>query len=477
MSILQYKYKAHKLVNIAFYLVIFLIGFVLGFGAKEIDFSKLLSQALMIDEVSAYTVYENDNVTINEEFIYDVFLEKFDDFDLEEYPYFVCTYSSGYNTTIPSYFHCMNFNEDSLENISLNSTSSTYYYFSIPSPVNYINWNYDSSTGNFVVSTASTYSNTATFSAYFSAGSYHYQSFTNFDFSFATDERNELFNKLDFSDYSINLEFNENLFKDNENFKEVCVEANKKFAIGATSIDVLDEEIDNYDVDYMWFPYQLIGLYSAHYDTMYDSNVSYYEDENGSEYHHYFNSKEEIDDKFDSLAFSYYKKGYTDKYSYYGWSAFGFDIWDQTDYTRFTFYWFENPITASDGSSGTQHGGGGTRLEVDKEIEIGNEYCFYIKNQYVVQYIQTDEFGDVYGVVDLPSGSKEFYTSHFKDNIQTGGLMSQVNKFINEIKDTINFIRENIYNFYLSMPLLLRIFLISIFVILIVKFIIGMVVK
>ena len=55
--------------------------------------------------------------------------------------------------------------------------------------------------------------------------------------------------------------------------------------------------------------------------------------------------------------------------------------------------------------------------------------------------------------------------------------MSQVNKFINEIKDTINFIRENIYNFYLSMPLLLRMFLISIFVILIVKLIIGMVVK
>ena len=106
-----------------------------------------------------------------------------------------------------------------------------------------------------------------------------------------------------------------------------------------------------------------------------------------------------------------------------------------------------------------------------------NEYCFYIKKQYEVTSVNVDEFNDYYGTVPTPNGDLDFSTSFIKDNIEASGLMSQVNTFISKIKDTLDFIGDYIYEFYLSMPLLLRMFLISILVILIVKFIIGMVVR
>ena len=56
MKLLNLKYKMHKLVNLIFYLIIFGIGFLLGFGAEKINFNKLISQFLFIDNVSAATI-------------------------------------------------------------------------------------------------------------------------------------------------------------------------------------------------------------------------------------------------------------------------------------------------------------------------------------------------------------------------------------------------------------------------------------
>lgn len=56
MKILNLKYKMHKIVNYVFYLIIFIFGFLLGFSAEKIDFSKLISEVLFIDSVNAYTV-------------------------------------------------------------------------------------------------------------------------------------------------------------------------------------------------------------------------------------------------------------------------------------------------------------------------------------------------------------------------------------------------------------------------------------
>ena len=58
MKILHLKYKMHKLVNLAFYLIIFILGFLLGFAVEKINFNKLISQFLFIDNVSAQTESE-----------------------------------------------------------------------------------------------------------------------------------------------------------------------------------------------------------------------------------------------------------------------------------------------------------------------------------------------------------------------------------------------------------------------------------
>lgn len=63
MKILQLKYKMHKLVNLAFYLIIFGIGFILGFGAEKININKLMSQFLFIDNVSAQTTVDEQKIS------------------------------------------------------------------------------------------------------------------------------------------------------------------------------------------------------------------------------------------------------------------------------------------------------------------------------------------------------------------------------------------------------------------------------
>ena len=81
MSILSYKYKAHKFINYAFYVVVFIVGFLLGFASDKINYNKLISQVLMIDNVQAYE-FKQQKVTVNEEWIYNTLTQNLEGCDI-----------------------------------------------------------------------------------------------------------------------------------------------------------------------------------------------------------------------------------------------------------------------------------------------------------------------------------------------------------------------------------------------------------
>lgn len=476
MSILQYKYKAHRLVNTLFYVIVFVIGFLLGFGAKKIDFNNLLSQVLMIDNVSAYTIYDKDDIKIDERKIYDLFSLN-ENFDIEIYSNIICSIS--YTTSsIPEesgdYLYCFAYKPNDINYFTYSTTSSLGYVYKIKAETEFSFYRFsyflkdDTYPNNVEMLTYGTNA-TATHIFYTENGPY-----SNFNLPGLSESSNANINKLDFE--GVNLQFNENLFKDNPDFKEVCVDSSRYFAISSDSF-VNESSIFS---DFLWFPYGLYGLYEASYSKS-ENKIIYFDNASATS-HYYFTCKEVIDESFDEnsglkyLLFdnSYYS--YDNRYLYYGWSAFPFDVSYSNVHTSIPVFYFENPVTYS--SIGNNiHGGSGTRLEFDDGLEEPLEYCFYIKNNYHVVYLEVDEFGDYYGDIITPNGNLHISSNNNKDDISSGGLMSQVNEFINEIKDTINFIKDNVYDFYLSMPLLFRMFLVSIFVILIVNLIIGMVVK
>lgn len=60
MSILNLKCKTHKLINLLFYGVVFVIGFLIGSGAKNIKIEDIISKVLFIDNVNALTSIDSD---------------------------------------------------------------------------------------------------------------------------------------------------------------------------------------------------------------------------------------------------------------------------------------------------------------------------------------------------------------------------------------------------------------------------------
>lgn len=61
MKILSFKYKAHKLVNYLFYLIIFVLGFFIGFTTNKINLNEIVNKVLMIDHVSALEIEYYDD--------------------------------------------------------------------------------------------------------------------------------------------------------------------------------------------------------------------------------------------------------------------------------------------------------------------------------------------------------------------------------------------------------------------------------
>ena len=474
MNILKYKYKAHKLINYAFYLVVFLIGFGIGFGAKKLDFSKVISQFLMIDNVSAITGRRSGNITYTDTSL-NMTASNFND---EEYIYKIFNYvveQAGLDISFSDFSNVFGFNKNK-------SNSTGYYYFSnsdwyyysnndnnkharTMGDVFYIKYDPSSIGSQTFEFFYGTNDGSSYYSTNFSGGSKYYV-FSTHDFTGET----KFLKVLDFSEYTLKLEFNENLFKDNPDFKQVCVENNKVFAITRAT----NSEVNEYfDYDYIWFPFGLDGLAKGLYDSSLDDKFSYYTEQDTFGYY-WFKNKENIDNYFnnDIPGLELEMKGYTNKYSYYGWSAHYFRMYFEGENTQFTIFKFVNPTTLTyNDETNTNHGGGGLRLDGDEEIQISNNYCFYVKNEYEVQYINVDEWEDYYGTVITPNGDYDFNTSHNKNNSNTDNFLSQPISFINSMKDTISFINSLIYELYISLPVLLRTFIITLLIILIIMLI------
>ena len=472
MSILSYKYKAHKLVNTLFYVVVFVIGFLLGFGAEKIDFDKLVSQVLMIDNAKAYTIV-ND---IDESKMVEMFSTN-EDFDITIQHNIICFFRS-------SSLQCYALSDEALnhftfsytvggkikldldENYSLNSNPS--YAFKL---------NYNKTSKTFTIDNINTW--TYGISADFTYSSYSNGIYLSF---IPTGYENDSWVKskklLDFSEYSVKVEYNENLFKDNPDFKEVCVPNNKKFGIISKEYNVdeniTDETLNNryyVDRDYIWFPNGVKGLSTFFYHNKSENNVKVIDKDDVSYsmygYWYWLNSKEEIDKYFGELPTSamLQEGGYTDKYKYYNYTMHPFlirYIGYEDDY-MFSVFWFKE--------LGVNH--------IDSDvIDYPEEYCFFIKNKYDVVLFNSNEWGDLYTDITI-LGDKDITisTSQNEADVNNVGIFSVVNNFIYQIKGTIIFINTNIHNLFLAMPLLVRMFILSVLTILIIKFLIDMIVR
>lgn len=424
----------------------------------------------------AFTVYSDSNYTIDEEFIINTFKSKYSDFTLEEFPYIKCDYrhaNSQYvscDAITQELFDSLIFERNSSGNISFKNNEVT---------TSSIGFRYDIVNNTFT----SSYNPSAHY-PYYSSSVITYQlyysnsyvkSYTNFNPSILPSMNSNydtIVNKLDFSKYAINLRFNENLFANDENFKKVCVNENTKFAITPTSGNYSENGLYT---DFIWFPY---GLNNGLYKIQYDSSSVYFEgnviiDTKDAQYENfYFSNIESINSFYDTdLPSDLEEAGYTDKYSYYGYNAYKFFIVYKDGLFRYPIYIFDNPSKTHISSNGNTHGGGGTRLDGDEEIEITTEYCFYIKKDYEVNEVMVDEWGDFYGSVISPDGDYDFNTSYNKTNTNSESFLSQPIKFITEMSSTITFLNTNIYNLYISMPLVVRTFLITALIIIIVMLI------
>lgn len=472
MSILKYKYKAHKFINYAFYVIVFLIGFGIGFCAKEINFNKLISQVLMIDNVSAYTITTINGIEVNEEYIYNMFSSQdSENFNLENYPMIYCSYIPNSTTTRVScnahpklVFESSYYVKTNSSNgfrFGLNSSNNTLrsFQFNIK-PDGTIVWN---SIG--VIKNASTLffdlvHNTS------STGTKMYTNFLPSSINGTPNTYDGYYNQLDFN---INLEFNENLFKDNSDFKEVCVNNYDTFSI--TSNEVQDYDDNNspmyHSFDFMWFPNGMKGISTWGYDSEEHDHVYIFEESENtfSGWWYWLNTKEEIDLYFgrDNPGLYLETKGYTDKYSYYNYTLYPFEMTFTETYHRYQVFWFKDPyIEYLDGT----------------KKDDSEKYCFYIKNEYDVNILNKNQNGDFESSITILGGiNRDDVTYENELNNNSNGFFSTINNFISKIRPTVIFINTHILELYTSMPLIVRSFILSFLTLIVIRILIGMVVR
>lgn len=450
-----------------------------GQGSNLLDFSSYITPKPII--TNNFVIFQDDNITIDTEYVYNTL---FNDtgYSIEDYPYIIVDFgqlalSSGNDYTF-DIFAAPSLNDFTFEKATYNN-SDFKFKTSIGNNVLRASITFEDTTGSIKSSSLAVgkFGGTISFGVGGNGNPTNTKpkTYSNFDIDSKYTDSSSIINVLDFGNSNADMVYNKNLFESNEDFKYVCIEEDKPFAITRSTPSEID---DYFDYDYIWFPYGVNGLNKYIYDSTVEDKIAFYNEE-FPDFNYWFKNKELIDIYFDSEipGDELKAKGYTDKYSFYGWSSHYFIMYFENQTNRFTIFEFDDPTSIHISSSGNEHGGGGSRLDFDEEVEELKEYCFYIKNEYEVQYLNIDEFNDYYGEIITPNGTINITTEQNKNNISNKGLMSQVNDFINEIKNTLNFIGDNVYQFYLSLPVLLRSFLISILVILIVKFIIGMVVK
>lgn len=489
MSILKYKYKAHKLINTLFYVIVFGVGFLLGFGAEKINYNKLISQILMIDNVSALSFEEmtwdstidagayttrNKSITYSsisvkptsttyydEDYIYSLFNEVMDLFSLDvsfiDYSnVFTIYYKSGVWNDFYFYFSPSDFSGTYSKLIS---TGPQFISIHISKYESTAQLSYKSCDNGAESCTMTLHSGS------YSGASKMASTSTNIT---------GLGNYMDFSEYMFKLEYNENLFKDNTDFKEVCIEKGKKYAITTINLDSTTNTI--FTSDFLWFPGKTTGVKYSEYDSLSDDNILIFNDDISTE-NYYFENKEKIDTIYNDEIISNYfnNSGYTDKYLYYGYTAYKFihsyyvddnnnpqNMFTIFDFSKINF----SPFGSSGGSSSSF---GDTPLT----------YCFYIKTDFNVTELKNNEWNDYIGTVPTPGGNLDVITSHNKNNNtnKTDLYFSNINNFINEIGETVNFINSYILELYTSMPLIVRSFILSFLVLILIRILIGMVVK
>ena len=426
---------------------------------------------LFNENISAYTIATYNDIVMDEEFVYNKFLSIDSNFNVNEYQYIHCLYYDNNSTyrNNPALV-CTAWRSQDLDKINI--TDETHINIPIVDgyhiPLREFRYRPVSNTidsvitGNEISGSYSIYGNGAKSSAMSKTG------VTNF--TTLKDNTSITYNNvLNFSKYGVSLKFDENLFANDENFKKVCVKGNSSFSITKTPIEgVLSESTH----DYIWFPYGITGIKQFNYST--DKNNGYYEFDDPYR-NFYFSSYDNINSFWNEeyVASNFESKGYIDRYKYYGYTAYLFLHWynfnNSQTYNFFPIFEVTDNVTITHiSSTGNEHGGSGTRLDGDDEIKISDEYCFYIKKEYEVNEVILDEWGDHFTSVNTPNGTLDYSTSINKDKADSESFLSQPIKFISEMSGTILFINTHIYNFYLSLPLIVRSFIITALIILIV---------
>lgn len=464
MGILKYKYKAHKLVNTLFYVIVFGVGFLLGFGAEKIDYSKIISQVLMIDSAKAYTLGTFNGDTVDEQYIYDMFSTD-SSFDIKEYKYIACSF---HNTGL-IYFSCIAMNEETYNNVNFLWVNTGTYYFRTYNgkTYDYYSFKYDSTSSSFTsehYNVTSTNDRTSLSGFSYSAPTTLYTNFTQDSFPDYVKNRH----LLDFSSMG-NLEYNENLFKDNPDFKEVCVNNYDTFSITTNEIQTYgDDGTPMYHgFDFMWFPNGMKGISTWGYDSEEHDHVYLFEKSENtfSGWWYWLNTREEIDLYFgrDNPGMYLELKGYKNKYDYYNYTFYPFEMTLTESYHRYQVFWFKDPyIEYLDGT-----------IKNDSE-----KYCFYIKNEFDVNILTKNANGDFNSSITILGGiNKDDVTYENELNNNSNGFFSTVNNFISKIRPTVMFINTHILELYTSMPLIVRSFILSFLVLIIIRILIGMVVR
>lgn len=473
MSILQYKYKAHRLVNTLFYVIVFIIGFLLGFTCNKIDFSKLLSQVLMIDNVSAEELniefsnleyIPNSSNYNDEKFIFSV-LNEFNkntnyNYSLKDYPY---VYAYKINNQFEYYFY--KFDEVSQDvngftNITFNDVlkitfvpSSSYYDYS------FIEW-----TSTYIKSIDNVNSPNIINS---SLGS-------------------TITKILDFSVYTVDYKLNDGSIFEDENhldFKKYCWENFDELVFSITIDDSYDGSFKIYYdgqqdgetyVESGFYVFDdisklkrgtrskslVVGDYKYNASTWL-SGLTFNHLEDITTEFELLHTEEKLGLRYSAIidALGNYDIVRQDSYYYDN-----LDKLKNASYVDFTYYY--NVI--DDYKYDVFH------LEEKKE-----KFCIYVPNIFVVTTLQLNELGGFVGDIPIHNDSDD----SFIDITETTGqlhfnqLFSIINKFINSIKDTVIFINDFIYSFIMSLHPLIQMFIFTIITLLVVKLIIGMVVK
>lgn len=211
-EILKMKFKAHRLVNYLFYVIIFFVGFFIGFGAKNLNIKNIISQLMFIDNVEARTIATVNGTPIDEDYVYSRFKEKWENFDINIYNKISCGW---FNNTTKS-LHCVALTTNAFNNktfvakdsnVTYNGTNVFRVRYSIPNnKTDAYEFMYETSTNTYTSSKlydSSTVSdsNLNYFSFYFNNWQSGVSAASNFSVSEVSSSEDSYFNAFDFSKY------------------------------------------------------------------------------------------------------------------------------------------------------------------------------------------------------------------------------------------------------------------------------------